>query len=233
MTGRHLLSWMAVAVLAGGCRTNGEGTLDARWASIDSSLGHGTLSVPLRAAWCERLGRLTLLGTRGDTGVGILVRTVTLSPAKANVSDTAAKRSPGASVALRVTAGENLFALSSDSGVVAITSERDNRIAGRFVAWLSRPASGPVLLVGTFAGVSVEPDSVRCESFAAPLAPPPVPPDSGVNYPDGQHLLPEGVRPQAGDRGATERGLPQRPGRPAPHPKLRVRRGATDVPASP
>lgn len=171
---------VAVAVLAAACRADGEGTLRARWASIDTSLGTGTLVVPLKAAWCEARGRLTLLGLSGDTGVGILVRTVKLGPGRFDVSDTSAARFPGASIALRIAEEINLFALSGDSGAVAITSVQDKRVAGRFVAWLSRPGDAPVLLIGRFKGVSAEPDSVRCESVAPPPAVPPGPPDSGV-----------------------------------------------------
>jgi hypothetical protein len=174
------MAWVAVAVLAGGCQTNGNGTLHARWASIDTTLRNGTFSLPVTATWCESRGRLMLLGLRGDTGVGILVRAVKLGPGRFDVADTAARPSPGASIALRVTMGDNLFALSADSGVVALTSVGGGQLDGRFVAWLSRPVLSPVTLVGDFAAVSVEADSVRCEAFAEPPATLPSAPDSGV-----------------------------------------------------
>lgn len=180
MSRRRIVAWWTVAVLAGGCRTNGGGTLHARWASIDTTLRNGTLSVPLKATWCESRGRLTLLGLRGDTGVGILVRTVKLGPGRFDVADTTARPSPGASIALRVTVGDNLFTLSADSGVVALTSVGEGRLAGRFVGWLSRPAQGAVTLIGDFAAVTTEPDTVRCESFTPPPPAPPAAPDSGV-----------------------------------------------------
>ena len=179
MNRRHCMAWMAVAVLAGGCQTDGNGTLHARWASIDTTLRNGTLSLPVRATWCESRGRLMLLALRGDTGVGILVRTVRLGPGRFDVADTAARPSPGASIALRVTVGDNLFALSADSGVAALTSV-GGQLDGRFVAWLSRPALSPVTLVGDFAAVPVETDSVRCEALAEPPAMLPAAPDSGV-----------------------------------------------------
>ena len=180
MTRHRCLAWMTVAVLAAGCRTNGDGALHARWASIDTTLHHGTLSLPVRGTWCEARGRLTLLGLRGDTGVGILVRTVKLGPGRFAVADTTARPSPGASIALRVTVGDNLFALSADSGAVALTSVGEGRVGGRFVAWLSRPSLGLVTLIGDFAAVPVEPDSVRCESFTPSAPASPVPADSGV-----------------------------------------------------
>ena len=81
---------------------------------------------------------------------------------------------------LRVTVGENLFTLSADSGAVAHHVSGEGRLDGRFVAWLSRPAQGAVTLIGDFAAVPAEPDSVRCESFTAPPPAPPAAPDSGV-----------------------------------------------------
>jgi hypothetical protein len=174
------MAWVAFAVLAGGCRTNGKGTLHARWASIDTTLRTGTLSLPVTATWCESRGRLTLLGVRGDTGIGILVRTVKLGPGRFVVADTTARPSPGAAIALRVTVGDNLFTLSADSGAVALTSMGEGRLDGRFVAWLSKPAQGAVTLIGDFAAVPTEPDSAPCESFTAPAPAPPSGPDSGV-----------------------------------------------------
>ena len=177
---RHrCLAWATGVVIVSGCGSSDGGTLHARWASIDTTLRNGTLSLPLKATWCQARGRLMLLAWRGDTGVGILVRTVKLGPGQFDVSDTLGKPSPGASIAMRVTVGDNLFALSSDSGALAITSVLEGRLDGRFVAWLSRPALGPVTLIGDFAAVPAEADSVRCESFAEPPAAPATP-DSGV-----------------------------------------------------
>ncbi len=181
MTLRWWLAVVSAAALATACRPTGrEGRLRARWASLDTTLGTGTVAVPFAAAWCERRGRLTLSGVSGDTGVGILIRTVTLAPGRFDVSDTTAPRAPGAAIALRVVTGANLFALSGDSGLVAITSVQEGRVAGRFAAWLSRPDERPVLLIGDFSGAPAQPDSVRCESFTRPPTPPPAPPDSGV-----------------------------------------------------
>lgn len=164
-----------------GCRAEGTGTLHAHWASTDTTLGSGDLALPLKAAWCASRGRLTLLGVSGDTGVGLLVRSVTLAPGLFLVSDTSVARSPGSSVAFRMAKEAHLFALSSDSGAVAITSLRDARLTGRFVAWFSRPDAGPALLSGSFTGVPAMPDTVRCESLAPPPPPAPAPVDSGVS----------------------------------------------------
>ena len=149
--------------------------------SADTTLGTGDLVLPLKAAWCASRGRLTLLGVSGDTGVGLLVRTVTLAPGLFPVSDTSAARSPGSSVAFRMAKEAHLFALSGDSGAVAITSVQDGRPTGRFVAWFSRPDAAPALLSGSFKGASAMPDTVRCESFASPPPVAPAPPDSGVS----------------------------------------------------
>jgi hypothetical protein len=176
-------AYLAVGVLvAVGCRADGAGgTLRARWASADTTLGAGDLALPLKVAWCESRGRLTLLGVSGDTGVGILVRTVELVPGLFGVSDTTAARSPGSSVAFRMAKEARLFALSGDSGAVAITSVQDGRLTGRFVAWFSRPDAGPALVSGSFKGASAMPDTVRCEPVAAPPPVAPAPPDSGVS----------------------------------------------------
>jgi len=175
----HLAGWLAVAALTGACRTRGEGTLRAEWTSLDSALGRGNLRLPLSGTWCGSRGRLTLLGLSGDTGVGILVRTVKLVPGLLPVSDTAASRSPGATIAFRLADQSALFTLSSDSGAVAITSV-DGELAGRFVGWFSQADRGPVVLTGRFSGVTVVPDSVRCETETLPPPAQAVPPDSGV-----------------------------------------------------
>ena len=171
-----------LAVLsAAGCQEDGAGMLRARWASVDTVTGSGALTVPVTAAWCAPRARLALLGVSGDMGVGILIRTVTLAPGKFDISDTTAARSPGAVMAVRLAKETSLFALSSDSGAVAITSVRGGEVAGRFVAWFARPGAGPVLLVGDFKGVRAVADGGNCESVAPP-APAPVPaPDSGVS----------------------------------------------------
>ena len=181
MTPRLQRAYLVGTILAAaGCRTRGEGTLLARWTSADTTLGTGALALPVTAAWCESRGRLTLLAVSSDTGVGILVRTVKLAPGLFAVSDTTAARSPGSSVAFRLADEVNLFALSADSGAVAITSVLHGRVAGRFVAWFSRPDAGPALVTGSFKGVSVVPDTARCEFIAPPPAVPPTPPDSSV-----------------------------------------------------
>lgn len=159
----HMAVVGCVLLLTVACRPEGQGTLRARWTSTDTTLGTGTLALPLRATWCESRGRLTLLALSGDTGVGILVRTVALAPGLFQVSDTTAAPSPGAALALRMTTPNTLSSLSADSGAVAITSVAGGMVGGRFVGWLSRPGSGPVLLTGKFAGAAMEPDQVRCE----------------------------------------------------------------------
>ena len=142
-------------------------------------LGAGDVTLPLRATWCGSRGRLTLLAVSGDTGVGLLVRTVKFEPGLFKVWDTTAARSPGAALAFRMMRGGNLYTLSGDSGAVAITSTRDGRVTGRFVAWFSREERGPAVLTGRFKARAV-PDSVRCESSPAPPQPPAVA-DSGVS----------------------------------------------------
>jgi hypothetical protein len=178
---RARLTCGVVAVLSTvGCQADGTGTLRARWASVDTTIGTGELTMPVTATWCAPRGRLTLLGVSGDTGVGILIRTVTLAPGRFDVSDTAAAPSPGAAIAVRVAQQTNLFALSGDSGAVAITSVQGGRVAGRFVAWFSRPDAEPVLLMGDFKGARVAADGRNCK-FVAPPAPSSAPaPDSGV-----------------------------------------------------
>ncbi len=161
------------------CRPPGEGSLRARWTSTDTTLARGAVSLPLRATWCESRGRLTLLAVSGDTGVGILVRTVALAPGLFQVSDTTAARSPGAGMALRLTRPNTLYTLSADSGAVAITSVAEGRVDGRYIGWLSQPGTGPVLLTGSFAGAAAVPDPVRCDREASvPEAP--AAPDSSV-----------------------------------------------------
>jgi hypothetical protein len=181
----HAAGWLALAALVAACRPAGAGTLRAEWASLDTALGHGDLKVPVRGTWCASRGRLTLLGFEGDTGVGILVRTVKLAPGLFQVSDTVAARSPGATIAFRLANRQTLFTLSGDSGAVAITGAGDGELEGRFVGWFTRPGAGPVVLKGRFEGVPVMPDTVRCESISVPEpAPAPVPApaaDSGVS----------------------------------------------------
>jgi hypothetical protein len=179
----HAPALLAFAALVAACGRGGKGTLRAEWASLDTALGHGDFEVPVSGAWCAPRGRLTLLGFEGDTGVGILVRTVKLAPDLFRVSDTVAARSPGASIAFRLATSQTLFALSGDSGAVAITRAGDGEVAGRFLGWFTRAGSGPIVVKGSFAGVPILPDTVRCESTALP---PPVPvpapaADSGVS----------------------------------------------------
>ncbi len=185
MNSRLECAGLVLAALAtAGCRPDGVGTLRAHWASADTTLGQGELSLPLKVTWCKSRGRLTLLAMSGDTGVGILVRTVSLEPGLFSVSDTATARSPGSTVAFRLAEQANLFVLSSDSGAVAITSVREGSLLGRFVAWFSRPDAGPALLTGSFKTDAVLPDSVRCEHAVSPPAPPPAQPapaDSSVS----------------------------------------------------
>lgn len=185
MSSRLAIAGLVLAGLgAAGCRSGDVGTLRAHWSSADTTFGNGELAVPLRATWCESRGRLTLLSVSGDTGVGILIRTVKLAPGLFGVSDTAAARSPGSTLAFRLAEAANLFVLSSDSGAVAITSVRETGLTGRFVAWFSRPGAGPALLTGSFRGASALPDTVRCEQSTPPPAGPPVPqpaPDSSVS----------------------------------------------------
>jgi len=176
----HLVGSLAVASLAAACRNESGGTLQAQWISMDTALGRGSLRVPVKGTWCASRGRLTLLGLSGDTGVGILVRTVKLDPGLLIVSDTAASRSPGATIAFRLANQSTLLTLSSDSGAVAITSVAGG-LAGRFVGWFSQADRGPVVLTGRFSGVSVAPDSVRCESEALPAPVQTTAPDSGVS----------------------------------------------------
>ena len=171
---------MLVTAAPVACGTGKAGTVRAHWTGIDTALGSGDLRLPMRATWCASRGRLTLLGFAGDTGVGILIRTVKLEPARFDVSDTAAARSPGSTIAFRLATPNSLFNLSSDSGGVALTSVTGDRIGGRFVGWFTRPEKGPVLLTGSFAGVPIAPDSVHCESPAPPPPSPAAAPDSGV-----------------------------------------------------
>ena len=173
--------WLVLGGIIAACRTGSEGTLQARWTALDTALGSGSLALPFKGTWCASRGRLTLLGVSGDTGVGILVRTVKLEPGLFPVSDTMVARSPGSAIAFRLANASNLFTLSGDSGAVALTSTADGDLAGRFVGWFSRSGGGPVVLQGRFKGVSPAPDTVRCES-TAPRAPVPAPaPDSGVS----------------------------------------------------
>jgi hypothetical protein len=176
----HLVGSLAVAALAAACRHESGGTLHAQWTSVDTALGRGSLRVSVKGTWCASRGRLTLLGLSGDTGVGILVRTVKLVPGLLAVSDTATSRSPGATIAFRLADQSTLFTLSSDSGAVAITSV-DGKLAGRFVGWFSQADRGPVVLTGRFSGVTVAPDSVRCDSETLPAPAQTAAPDSGVN----------------------------------------------------
>ena len=176
-----MAGWLAFAALLAACRPAGEGALRARWTALDTALGTGSLRVPLTGTWCASRGRLTLLAFSGDTGVGILVRTVKLAPGLFPVSDTVIARSPGSTVAFRLATRSSLFTLSSDSGAVAITSMKDGELAGRFVGWFSRAEGGPVVLTGSFKGVSVIPDSVRCEAVAPPTPVSSAAPDSGVS----------------------------------------------------
>ena len=173
--------WLTVFALVAACRPEGEGTIRAQWTSLDTALGTGSLEAPLRGAWCASRGRLTLLGFSGDTGVGVLVRTVTLAPGRYPASDTVTARSPGSTLAFRLANRANLFTLSSDSGAVAITSVKDGEVAGRFVGWFSHADVGPVLLTGSFTGVTAVPDSVRCESIAPPAPVPAPASDSSVS----------------------------------------------------
>ena len=152
MSSRLRCACLVVAALAAaGCRPGGAGTLRAHWASADTTLRHGrALAAAQAVRGAKSRGRLTLLAMSGDTGVGILVRTVKLEPGLFNVSDTTTARSPGSSMAFRLAEEANLFALSGDSGAVAITSVREGGLPGRFVAWFSRPDAGPALLTGSF-----------------------------------------------------------------------------------
>jgi hypothetical protein len=142
------------------------GTLRAAWIGVDTTIGAGRVTLPVKAVWCAPRGRLTLLAFTGDTGVGILIRTVKLEPGLFAVSDTAAARSPGSGIAFRIRKEGGFFTLSGDSGAVAITSVVGGKVAGRFLGWFSGPASTPVVLDGSFRDVTALPDSVRCEGVS-------------------------------------------------------------------
>lgn len=164
--------------LCAACEPGENGTLHARWTSIDTTLGSGDVTLPLTATWCGARGRLTLLALQGDTGVGILVRTTALVPGRFDVYDTNnTSRSPGSAIAFRINKPAALYTMGGDSGVLAITSVREGRIGGRFVGWFSHAGTGPVLLVGNFEGAQPAPDTVRCER-SVPPPPPPAVPDS-------------------------------------------------------
>ena len=93
MTYTRAPGWLLLAGIIAACLTGSEGRLQARWTALDTALGGGSLALPFQGTWCASRGRLTLLGVSGDTGVGILVRTVTLEPGLFPVSDTLAARS--------------------------------------------------------------------------------------------------------------------------------------------
>lgn len=156
---------LAVTAFTAACHPVG-GRLRAQWTGVDTTVGTGRVTLPLRAAWCAARGRLTLLAFTGDTGVGILVRTVRLEPGQFAVSDTTAARSPGSGIAFRIRKESGFFTLSGDSGAVAITSVVDGKVAGRFVGWFSGPARTPVVLDGSFKDVVAQPDSMRCEGVS-------------------------------------------------------------------
>ena len=85
-----------------------------------------------------------------------------------------------ASTAFRLANQSTLFTLSSDSGAVEITSV-DGNLAGRFVGWFSQADRGPVVLTGRFSGVTVAPDSVRCDNETLPAPAQTAAPDSSVS----------------------------------------------------
>lgn len=157
-----------VAVLAG-CGNQSGGTLQARWTSLDTTLGSAKVRLPVAATWCPARGRLVLLAVAGDTGIGMFVRTLKLAPGLYPVQDTSRSGIPGATLALRVARASTMFALSGDSGAVAITSAAGGQLSGRFVGWFTQVGKPqPILLVGNFAGVAPAPDTVRCESTTMP-----------------------------------------------------------------
>lgn len=161
-----------VAAALAGCGDRSGGTLQARWTSLDTTLGSVKMRLPVTATWCPARGRLVLLAVAGDTGVGMFLRTLQLTPGLYPVRDTSRSDTPGATIALRVARQANMYALSSDSGAVAITSAAGGALSGRFVGWFTQVGKPhPVLLEGSFAGVRPAPDSVRCES-ATVSAPP-------------------------------------------------------------
>jgi hypothetical protein len=172
--------WFAFAALVAACRPAGDGSLLAQWTSLDTALGRGALDVPVRGTWCASRGRLTLLGFSGDTGLGILVRTVKLEPGLFRISDTISPRSPGSTIAFRLATRSSLFTLSGDSGAVAITTVGDGAVSGRFVGWFTESGGGPVVVKGNFRAVRAAADTVRCES-TAPVPVPASSPDTGVS----------------------------------------------------
>lgn len=154
-----------LVVMLAGCGDRRGGTLQARWTSIDTTLGSAKLRLPVHATWCQARARLQLLAVSGDTGIGLMLRTFRLAPGRYDVRDTSRADVPGATLALRVARGSTMFALSGDSGVVAVTSAANERLTGRFVGWFTPAGTTQrVLLSGSFADVRVVPDSVRCES---------------------------------------------------------------------
>ncbi len=150
-----------------GCRPPEGARLTAQWQSPDTTIRTGRITLPITATWCPVRARLMLLGMSNDSGIGILVRTVKLTPGKYRVEDTTRSTVPAAVIGFRVASEQNFAALTADSGLVAITAIDGTRFVGRFVAWL-RAANGPVLLRGEFGPVTAVPDTVRCESQAPP-----------------------------------------------------------------
>jgi hypothetical protein len=150
-------------LLALACRPSEGARLIAQWQSPDTTIRTGRITLPLTATWCPVRARLMLLGVSNDSGVGILVRTVSLVPGKYPVQDTTRSTVPAAVIGFRIANEQNFAALTADSGLVAITAVDGARLTGRFMAWL-RAGNGPVLLHGEFGPVTAVPDTVRCES---------------------------------------------------------------------
>ena len=166
-----VIAALAAAILLG-CGDRRTGTMQARWTSLDTTLGSAKVRLPVTATWCPARGRFVLLAVSGDTGIGMFLRTIQLTPGRYDVRDTSRSDTPAATLALRLARGSTMFALSGDSGAVAITSTAGDRVSGRFVGWFTQAERRqPVVLVGSFSGVRPMPDSVRCESTV--MSPPP------------------------------------------------------------
>lgn len=142
-------------VLATGCTRAGAagGAVQASWTSSDTSMKAGHWSGPGKATWCARDGRLLLLATARDTGLGLSLQANKLGVGSFRVDTVGSAR-----LALRIP-GQEVEGYVAHDGTLELT-EAGSRVTGHFKAELNRSYGGRAISAeGRFSQVPVTADT--------------------------------------------------------------------------
>jgi hypothetical protein len=179
--------WWSAIVLAGiACTRPAGGRIEASRTSATDS---GRLAAPAAAEWCAAGKFVEIVAIQGDTGLAIELATGdTIRPGEYPIAETPGDSARDtAAVALRWPRETSIRGFQGDKGTLVLRRDADASLSGKVDATGRLKGAGRprLTLTATFQGLSVRAAATTCASSV----------DSG----NGDHLLPEGIRPQGGD----------------------------------